>query len=174
MGLFDWLPGVRRGGASANGTVDADPREPPPDGVEGPVAEVVGDGPEGFRAEAEDLVGYWSGYDLDYRPPSLARLDSLTERQCVRSDYVRTETDAGEAVAFRPAAAGSACYFGEVLVRAYGGTWTESADGWAVVVEGPDGRTVVDVFAVAHDCLDGERSFVDAANAALRTTGRID
>ncbi|MFB6167374.1 MAG: hypothetical protein ABEJ43_00830 [Haloferacaceae archaeon] len=176
MGLFDWLPGVGGTGASASGADRGDPEslDPDPDGLEGPVAEVAGGGPKGFRREAEDLAGYWSEHDLDYRPPSLARLDSLTERQRARSDYVRTETHAGEQVAFRPAAAGSACYFGEVLVRAHGGSWTEVDGSWVVVLEGSSGQTLVDVFAVAHDCLDGDGSFVDAADTALRAAGLCD
>jgi hypothetical protein len=174
MGLFDWLPGLGGAGASAGEAVCDDPRDLPSDGAEGPVAELAGGDPEGFRREAEDFVGYWSGYDLDYRPPSLARLDSLTERQRARSDYVRAETDAGKTVTFLPAAAGSACYFGEVLVRAYDGSWARVDDGWVVIVEGPADRTLVDAFAVAHDCLDGDKSFVEAADAALRTAGRRD
>lgn len=172
MGLFDWLPGV--GGAEATaGDVDDPPRSTP-DEAEGPVADVVGGRPAGFRAEAEDLVSYWDGYDLDYRPSSLARLDSLTARQRTRSGYVRDETEAGDAVVFRPAATGSACYFGEVLVRAHDGAWREEEGRWVVAVEGPDGRTTVDAFGVAHDCLDGEETFVDAADAALRAVGRRD
>jgi len=170
MGLFDWLRSV--GGAGTTAGADVEPAPPDPDGVEGPVADVVGGCPAGFRAEAEDLVGYWSDYDLDYRAASLPRLDSLTARQRARSDYVRAETDAGDPVAFLPAATGSACYFGEVLVRARGGEWTEVDDGWVVVVEGPDGRSRVDVFAAAHDCLDGEATFVGVADAAVRAVGR--
>lgn len=172
MGLFDWLR--RIGGDAAETEPDPAPRTPAPDEAGGPVADVVGGCPAGFRAEAEDLVAYWSAYDLDYRPSSLVRLDSLTARQRARSDYVRAETDAGESVAFRPAAAGSACYFGEVLVRAHGGEWTNGDDGWRVVVEGPEGRTHVDVFAVAHECLDGDAGFATAAEAALRAVGRDD
>lgn len=170
MGLFDWLRGIGSAGVSAETAVETAP--PDPEEVEGPVADVVGGDPAGFRAEAEDLVSYWSDYDLDYRPSSLPRLDSLTARQRVRSDYVRAETGAGDPVSFRPAATGSACYFGEVLVRAYDGAWAEDDDGWVVAVAGPEGRTRVDVFAVAHDCLDGDASFVDAAEAALRAVGR--
>jgi hypothetical protein len=170
MGLFDWLRGFGGVGASVGTADEAVP--PEADEVEGPVEDVVGGCPAGFRAEAEDLVGYWNEYDLDYRASSLSRLDSLTARQRARSDYVRAETDAGDPVAFRPAATGSACYFGEVLVRSYDGAWTEADDGWVVTVEGPEGRTPVDVFAVAHVCLDGDASFVDAADAALREVGR--
>lgn len=172
MWLVDWLRGV--GGVGAAADPEPEPRTSSPDEATGPVAEVVGGGPAGFRAEAEDLVAYWSEYDLDYRPPSLARLDSLTARQRARSDYVRAETEAGEPVTFRPAAIGSACYFGAVLVRAHGGEWTEGEDGWRVAVEGPEGRTHVDVFATAHDCLDGDARFVAAAATALRAVGRAD
>lgn len=174
MGLFDWLRGIGGVGAAAEAEPDSEPRDSAPDEAAGPVADVVGGSPAGFRTEAEDLVDYWEEYDLDYRTPSLARLDTLTARQRARSDYVHTETHAGESVTFRPAAAGSACYFGEVLVRAHGGEWTERADGWRVAVEGPEGRTHVDVFAVAHDCLDGDARFVDAAATALCAVGRDD
>jgi hypothetical protein len=39
-------------------------------------------------------------------------------------------------------------------------------------VEGPAGRTTVDVFTIAHDYLDDTDTFVDAADTPLRIVGR--
>jgi hypothetical protein len=172
MGVLDWL---RRLGVPA----DPDHEDPEDDGDEElsgvtTVGDVVGGCPEGFRREANDLVGFRAEYDLDYGTASLARLDDLAASRDDRATYVSVETADGETVEFAPAATGAACYFGEVLVRTHGGEWTRRNGRWTVAVDGPGGLVHVDVFAVAHDCLEGESTFVAAAESATREAGVVE
>jgi hypothetical protein len=113
-------------------------------------------------AAAEEVSAYWSGFDLDVTPASLARLDDLVDE----------EWDAGR---FRSARFGDrdadshvytelvrhfGSYYGEVLVRRFDAEWTSDPElGTVVDVAGQGGTAVANVFVVAADRLTGEERF---------------
>lgn len=135
------------------------------------VANVVGDGPEDFAAEAEDFRHFYD--DLDYTTGSLSRLEEIATGRGEQADHLRADLDTGEQVHFSPTATGMACYLGEVLVRTYDdAAWTREGDlGWVVTVDGPGGTATVDVFGLAHESLAGEPAFSETHDDVLQETG---
>lgn len=115
-------------------------------------------------ARARSFAADWPGYDLDFAPGSLARLDDLAAEEF---GHLRGgEGATGELV---EAATAFGAYLGEVLRRHHGGRWADR-DGPAVVLPGRDDEEVdVDVIRIAATRLVGDGSF-----AALydRATGR--
>lgn len=99
------------------------------------------------RAElATEFAASWPGYDLDFTPGSLARLDDL-----VAAEYGPGALDSD----------GLGCYLGEALVRNYGLEWADSMLGWVVRVADspaadPDVLVLPDVLG---DCLRGTGTF---------------
>jgi len=127
--------GAAGGGDGAAG-VDGDPADRGTNAGradEAPVAVAVGDDPEAFREQAEELAEFWEAYDLDFSPASLARLDRLLADQSDEAGRMRIELEDGRTATVVPIAASTACYFASVLVRSYGAAWVADDDyGWAV------------------------------------------
>ncbi|MFC7248872.1 hypothetical protein ACFQJ5_03335 [Halomicroarcula sp. GCM10025324] len=118
--------------------------------------------PTDFRQRA-DAVADADG--LDFSPGSLADLEALVESL----DDPETADDAAAATTYADPALRYGSYLGEVLVRAYDGTWTRD-DGWGVTVAGPDDEVTVAVFEVAGRSLEGDPVFtavVDHLEAEL-------
>lgn len=158
------------------GAPEGDPGADGPAGATSPgeagaaIANVVGDGPAEFAAEAEDFEHFYD--DLDYATDSLSRLDEIAASRGDRADHLHAELDSGEQVHFSPTASGMACYVGEVLVRTYDdAAWTSEGDlGWVVTVDGPGGTATVDVFGLAHESLAGEPAFSETHDDVLAET----
>lgn len=138
---------------------DPDSAEPDVDAVAAELAEKADAGPGGNRVKTidelrEDAAAFaatWPGYDLDYSPESLQRLDDL-----VADEY---ETDADTDTEFltdRAAEAGG--YFAEVLYRTLGAEWVaEPAP--EIVVEGRVDQKQLDPVSLAISCFEGRSSF---------------
>ena len=102
--------------------------------------------PPGEAAEA--LAAQWPGYELDFSPASLARIDDLLDAELSPSQYAVYEFRLG-------------AYLGEVLVRNHDARWTPTDEvGW--VVEIPDevgDATVVEFGEPVQEGLWGDVSF---------------
>lgn len=118
------------------------------------MAEALGttDFPERFREEATDLAAFWAEHDLDYSPASLARLDGFVDDQWDNERFAEVSFGGSgyDAEAFTGIVTQVGSYAGEVLVRNESARWVEGGEtGWAVELDGPDRRQIVDVFAIA-------------------------
>jgi len=146
---------LRGGGGLATGDEDPGADGDPDAGDERPTTPA---------ARARSFAADWPGYDLDFAPGSLARLDDLAAEEFghLRGGEEATGELVGAATAF-------GAYLGEVLRRHHGGRWADR-DGPAVVLPGREDEEVdVDVIRIAATRLVGDGSF-----AALydRATGR--
>lgn len=121
-------------------------------------------GPAYFADQTEELIEFWGEYDLDFSPDSLVRVEALIEThyggdhfadaEFGEEDHVRSLSLTGFTMQF-----GS--YFGEVLIREFGGEWVDD-DGWHLAVDADPAPVSVAVFAVAHDSLVEEPELVTA------------
>ncbi|PSQ17506.1 hypothetical protein BRD00_07320 [Halobacteriales archaeon QS_8_69_26] len=130
---------------------------------------------EEVRGEAEDLVEFWTEYDLDYSPDSLPELEILVDAAWENDRYEDAEYggDREQDVAFTRVVRQVGSYFGEVLVRSLDADWVQD-ETTVVEVRGPDGATNVDVFGVAEDSLTGPSRFVEPYDAAREDVGIED
>jgi hypothetical protein len=117
--------------------------------------------PATFESEAAELADFWAEYDLDYTAESLRRLDDLVQMQW--SDDRFTETELGDdsdidGLVFSGLVVQIGSYFGEVLRRQRNATWHELDGGWAVVVEDDVARATADVFGIAAETIQDDRS----------------
>lgn len=139
--------------------------------------------PERFPEEAAQLVDFWPEFDFDYSRASLVRLDEFLASQFDPSRF-RNATFGGTADdsrLFTGLVIQLGSYYGEVLVRTAGATWTETgAFGWVVALPGatgeldgtdeqPTGRRplVWPALDVARDCIRGEGSFATSFDAVV-------
>lgn len=152
-------------------------------GVEGPqVASAPSGGPPedplpaaavDVRADrAEGLAEEWPGYDLDFSPASLARLDDLVADEYDQSpgdvdrDELAAESPHGgvpEGANLRIGSGGAAgrmaAYVGEVYRRTYGAEWYDG-DGFDVLVlEGDQGTVELEPAMLVSASLAGHVSF---------------
>ena len=111
---------------------------------------------------AEAFVHDWEGYDLNYRPASLVRLDNLVKDE-LDADAFRAaslgDTTDGDALRLADRAAGASAYFAAVLVRHLDAQW-EIDEEVALSVEGPVGETRVVPLDVGVACLRMEGKFM--------------
>jgi hypothetical protein len=127
--------------------------------------------------DARQFAATWPGYDLDFTPKSLERLDDL-----VREEYdAETVPDVAldgtgvddSYLTARVVETGG--YFAEVLRRSVGGEWREG-DALAFVIGGRRGETRLDPVAIAADCFRGAESFAaayaDVRNSVGASAGR--
>lgn len=122
----------------------------------------------GFREAAGDLLEQWPGYDLDYTPASLERLDRLVAAEFSGFDFSDVgldETD-DDSLFLTARAIEAGGYLAEVLRRTIGGEWRDD-DGIVFVVVGRDGEARIDPVAVADAVFRGEDSFA-TTYAAVR------
>ena len=118
--------------------------------------------------DAKGFAATWPGYDLDFSPKSLERLDRLVSAEYETDDVPDVVLDGSGVddsyLTARIVETGG--YFAEVLRRSVGGEWRE-ADGLTFVIGGRRGETRLDPAAIAADCFRGEESFA-AAYADVR------
>ena len=127
---------------------------------------------EEYAAAAEELAERWSGYDLDFSPASLARLDDLVADHF---DYAPEDVDRESAGALETLPAGAtlrtvageetdrvAGYVAEVFRRNADGAWRETPDGEVFVVEGADGSAELDATTFVSAAFSGHVSFAAA------------
>lgn len=113
-------------------------------------------------AAAEEVAAYWSDFDLDFSPGSLARLDTLVDDEW-DADRFRSarfgDRDADSHV-YTELVRHFGSYYGEVLIRDFDAEWTSDPDlGTVVDVAGQGGTAVANVFVVAADRLTGDERF---------------
>jgi hypothetical protein len=134
-----------------------------------------GGGPEPLTAadvteDARQFAATWPGYDLDFSPKSLERLDRLVREEYDTDAVPRVELDGtgvdDSYLTARIVETGG--YFAEVLRRSVGGEWREG-EALAFVIGGRRGETRLDPVAIAADCFDGAESFA-AAYADVRNS----
>lgn len=103
---------------------------------------------EPLTARARELSEAWPGYDLDFSPESLERLDRIAEEEYER---VTRAADVEEAAVVSESHA-FASYFGEVLRRNHDAGWVTGEE-YTVAVDRSDGPVGVDAMEVAVACL---------------------
>lgn len=131
---------------------------------------------EEMRAEAAELVEFWSEYDLDYSVVSLPRLDALVDGAWGNDRFRDAEYggDRDVDLAYTGHVRELGSYFGEVLVRDLDAEWVQE-DGTAVEIRGADGDAeIVDVFEVAEESLTGPSSFAATYESTRRSLGVED
>ncbi|MFB6164023.1 MAG: hypothetical protein ABEJ31_02595 [Haloarculaceae archaeon] len=126
--------------------------------------------PADLRDDAAAFAATWPGYDLDFSPASLARLDRLVADEYVaQNDPAALESIADAEPSFLAARAAEAGgYFADVLVREFGGEWHTEGAAPTLVVDGQQGRATVDPLAVAAACFRGEETFAAAYERVTR------
>lgn len=142
--------------------------EPDVDAVAAELEEKANAGPGGghvktideLREDAAAFAATWPGYDLDYSPESLQRLDALV------ADEYETDADTDQTyLTDRAAEAGG--YFAEVVHRTLGGEWaTDPAP--EIVVEGRVDEKRIDPVTLAVNCFEGSASFAGTYAAIQR------
>lgn len=158
MGLLDALGGLFGGAEEPSVAGMTDPGDPPV--------------PVGRLREAADEAAGGAEVDLDFTLASLDRLDGFA------ADRDRTFDDPGDADALLedPEALALGAYFGETLIRAFGGGW-EYQGGWSVHLDPGDEPVEVPAFEVAARSLSETPSFrlvADAAAEELEAAGATD
>ncbi|AQL42939.1 hypothetical protein BV210_09515 [Halorientalis sp. IM1011] len=116
-----------------------------------------------MAAHAEELAEFWDGYDLNFAPRSLARLDELADSEWDTDRFEDTELggedmDSGM---YTELVKQLGSYYGEVLVRSLDAEWTRRDDDIVVAVEGNTSAPPipVPVFSVAAESLTGPAVF---------------
>ncbi|MFB6083395.1 MAG: hypothetical protein ABEJ94_04035 [Halorientalis sp.] len=137
---------------------DADPDDPEPDSLD----------TDDMAAHAEELAGFWDGYDLDFSPRSLTRLDELADTEW-DDDRFRDAELGGEDMdsgMYTELVKQLGSYYGEVLVRSLDAEWTRRDDDIVVAVEGNTSAppVPVPVFSVAAESLTGPTVFATRFN----------
>jgi len=128
-----------------------------------------------YAEAADDLASFWTEYDLDYTPDSLARLDALVGAEWDDDRFDDAEfggDDTFDDRVFTGVSTELGSYFGEVLVRELDAEWSDetTTDG---VVAGADGALAVPVFNVAASALTQQPVFA-RSYASLRTALESD
>lgn len=136
------------------------------------------------RRLADDLAGAWPGYDLEFSPASLERLDDLIADEFdgsppgVDRESLRAESPPGvvpEGASFAlgsgSATAELAAYFGEVFVRAHGGEWRSSGDRPQIEVRGGAGTAQLDPLPLVSAAVQGYVSLARVHDAVADDAG---
>jgi hypothetical protein len=151
MGLLDRLRGLvrTRGGAGGKSAQTAALLDP-----EGP----VDDTRAAMLEQAGELLETWSDRPLDFTPASLPKLDRTVDARFENDRFrdaeidLTGETDDETNAVYTGLVLRLGAYYGEVLIRAYGGEWIQDAEGNTLVSVGDD-EAEVNVFHIAEDCL---------------------
>ncbi|WP_324665090.1 hypothetical protein [Haloarcula sediminis] len=117
---------------------------------------------ETYAEAAEELVSFWTEYDLDYTPESLERLDALVSEEWDDDRFDDADfgsDDSFDDRVFTSVSTELGGYFGEVLVRELDAEWSDQTATDAVVVEGADGPLAIPVFKVAGTSIRQEPVF---------------
>lgn len=121
-----------------------------------------------MAARAEELADFWNGYDLNFSPRSLARLDELADDEWDEDRFRDTELGGSDMDSgmYTELVKQLGSYYGEVLVRSLDAKWTRRDDDIAVAVDGAtDAPPVpVPVFSVAANSLSGPSVFATRFN----------
>jgi len=123
-----------------------------------------------YAAEAEELVSFWTEYDLDYTPESLQRLDALVSAEWDDDRFDDAEFGSDETFddrVFTSVSTELGSYFGEVLVRALDAEWSDATATDGVVVEGTDGPLAIPVFKVAGTSMRQQPVFARSYDSLL-------
>jgi hypothetical protein len=127
---------------------------------------------------ATELAEYWSEYDLDFSPASLARLDDLVDGQWESERFRDAELggeDHVDDLTFTALVEQLGSYYGEVLVRTLDAGWVEHDQlGTAVEVAAPGGvddAAAVNVYHVAEDCLTEPSKFAVSFDTVVDQLG---
>jgi len=123
-----------------------------------------------YAAEAEELVSFWTEYDLDYTPESLQRLDALVSAEWDDDRFDDAEFGSDETFddrVFTSVSTELGSYFGEVLVRALDAEWSDATATDGVVVEGTDGPLAIPVFKVAGTSIRQQPVFARSYDSLL-------
>jgi hypothetical protein len=121
-----------------------------------------------IESHAEELAAYWDGYDLNFAPRSLARLDELADSEW-DDDRFRDAELGGEDMdsgMYTELVKQLGSYYGETLIRSLDAEWTRRDDDIVVAVEGNTSAppVPVPVFSVAADSLSGPSVFATRFN----------
>ncbi|RXK50580.1 hypothetical protein [Halorientalis pallida] len=119
-------------------------------------------------SHAEELAAFWDGYDLNFSPRSLARLDELADSEWDDGRFENAELGASDMDSgmFTELVKQLGSYYGETLVRSLDAEWTRRDDDIVVAVEGNTSAppVPVSVFSVAADSLSGPSVFATRFN----------
>ncbi|WP_424017270.1 hypothetical protein ACOZ4N_15490 [Halorientalis pallida] len=137
---------------------DDQPEDPDPDPVD----------TSDMESLAEELAEFWDGYDLNFSPRSLARLDELADSEWDDDRFADAELGASDMDSgmFTELVKQLGSYYGETLVRSLDAEWTRRDDDIVVAVEGNTNAppVPVPVFSVAADSLTGPSVFATRFN----------
>lgn len=131
MGLFDSIRGLFGGSGSPHDDTNASPAD---DEEKKPIDELT---PMDLRERAEDVAAEWEEQDLDFTLDSVSRLDEYATEQGAVMDTLADDMDEDDALLSQIQggfALQLGSYFGEVLVRRFGGEWQYDGEDWLVMV----------------------------------------
>jgi len=123
-----------------------------------------------YAEAAEELVSFWTEYDLDYTPDSLDRLDALVSEEWDDDRFDDADfgsDDSFDDRVFTSVSTELGSYFGEVLVRELDAEWRDEATTDGVVVEGADGPLAIPVFKVAGTSITQQPVFARSYDSLL-------
>jgi hypothetical protein len=123
-----------------------------------------------YAESAEELVSFWTEYDLDYSPDSLERLDALVSEEWDDDrfdDAAFGSDDSFDDRVFTSVSTELGSYFGEVLVRELDAEWSDETATDGVVVEGADGPLAIPVFKVAGTSIKQQPVFARSYDSLL-------
>ena len=123
-----------------------------------------------YAEAAEELVSFWTEYDLDYSPDSLERLDALVSAEWEDDRFDDADfgsDDSFDDRVFTSVSTELGGYFGEVLVRELDAEWSDEAGADGVVVEGADGPLAIPVFKVAGTSIKQQPVFARSYDSLL-------
>ena len=155
--------------ATATGT-DSD--DAPSEGADTATPEPTAGGGlrETYAETAEELVSFWTEYDLDYTPDSLERLDALVSDEWDDDRFDDADfgsEDSFDDRVFTSVSTELGSYFGEVLVRELDAEWSDRTATDGVVVEGAEGPLAIPVFKVAATSITQQPVFARSYDSLL-------
>jgi len=163
-------------GSSESGVADGDSADAQGDEPADGTDPTAGDGLRATYAEsAEELVSFWTEYDLDYSPDSLERLDALVSAEWDDDRFDDADfgsDDSFDDRVFTSVSTELGGYFGEVLVRELDAEWSDEASTDGVVVEGADGPLAIPVFKVAGTSIKQQPVFARSYDSLLSDLDR--
>jgi len=155
-----------------------DPAEPDADAERDALAAEISDSgpaesgptlpaPDELRDDAEAFAATYPGYDLDFSPDSLDRLDRLVTEEYDAATFADFDLDDPDSQFGIDRVTEAGGYFALVIEGTVGGEWERTDEGLQFVVEGGNGVARLDPLGVAADCFRGDDSFA-ATYAAIR------
>ncbi|WP_336001436.1 hypothetical protein [Halorientalis halophila] len=123
--------------------------------------------PDELQDDAEAFAATYPGYDLDFSPDSLSRLDELVAEEYDAAAFAGFSLDAPNSQFQIDRVTEAGGYFALVIEATVGGEWERTEEGLQFVVEGATGVARLDPLGVAAGCFRGDDSFA-ATYAAIR------